>query len=153
MPQELLFELDDVRVTPHIARFGGTSYQIANIGSVRVVPLRKRNPVAVVVFLLGLGLLAVAIFGSYGNEPAEAKPSVVLAGLGMMLAACLLQFVWPRRVFVLMLKTPSGDVEALASRKKKFVFDVKQAVEQAFIARSRAHLAMSHDHVDHARRY
>jgi hypothetical protein len=55
-------------------------------------------------------------------------------------------------VFVLMLKTPSGDAEALTSRKKKFVFDVKQAVEQAFIARSRAHIAMSHDHVDLARR-
>jgi hypothetical protein len=31
-PQELLFELKDARVTPHIATFGGTSYQIANIG-------------------------------------------------------------------------------------------------------------------------
>ncbi len=153
MPQELLFELGDVRVTPHIAQFGGTSYQIANIGSVRVVPLKKRNPVAVVIFLLGLGLLAVAIFGHYDNEPAEAKSGVVLAGLGMMLAAGLLQFAWPRRVFMLMLKTSSGDVEALKSRKKKFVFDVKQAVEQAFIARSRAHLAMSHDHADPARRY
>jgi Family of unknown function (DUF6232) len=153
MPQELLFELGDVRVTPHIAQFGGTSYQIANIGSVRVVPLRRRNPVAVVMFLLGLGLLAVAIFGPYGDEPAEAKSVAALAGLGTMLAACLLQFVWPRRVFVLMLKTPSGDVEALASRQKKFVFDVKQAVEQAFIARSRAHIAMSHDHVDLARRF
>jgi Family of unknown function (DUF6232) len=153
MPQELLFELDDVRVTPHIAKFGGTSYQIANIGSVRVVPLRRRNPVAVVVFLLGLGLLAGAIFGPYGNEPAEAKSVAALASLGIMLAACLLQFVWPRRVFRLVLKTPSGDVEALTSRRKKFVFDVKQAVEQAFIARSRAHLAMSHDHVDLPRRY
>ena len=153
MPQELLFQLDDVRVTPHIVQFGGTSYQIANIGSVRVVPLKKRNPVAVVIFLLGLGLLAVAIFGPYGNEPAEAKSGVALAGLGAMLAACLLQFVWPRRVFVLMLKTSSGDVEALRSRKKKFVFDVKQDVEQAFIARSRAHIATLHDNVDLARRY
>jgi hypothetical protein len=34
MPQELLFELKGARVTPHIATFEGTSYQIANIGSV-----------------------------------------------------------------------------------------------------------------------
>jgi hypothetical protein len=27
MPQELLFELNGVRITPHIATFGGTSYQ------------------------------------------------------------------------------------------------------------------------------
>jgi hypothetical protein len=136
MPQELLFQLDDVRVTPHIAQFGGTSYQIANIGSVRVVPLKKRNPVAVVVFFLGLGLLAVAILGPYGNDLAEAKSGVAIAGLGILLAACLLQLVWPRRVFMLILKTSSGDVEALTSRKKRFVFDVKQAVEQAFIARA-----------------
>jgi hypothetical protein len=30
MPQELLFELNGARVTPYIATFGGTSYQIAN---------------------------------------------------------------------------------------------------------------------------
>src|SRR4051812_37292127 len=28
MPQELLFELNGARVTPYIATFGGTSYQI-----------------------------------------------------------------------------------------------------------------------------
>jgi hypothetical protein len=33
MPRQLLFELNDARVTPHIATFGGTSYQIATIGS------------------------------------------------------------------------------------------------------------------------
>jgi hypothetical protein len=60
MPQELLFELNGVRVTPHIAMFGGTSYQIANIGSVHVVRRKKRNPVAVVILLLGLGILGLA---------------------------------------------------------------------------------------------
>lgn len=135
MPQELLFQLDDIRVTPHVAQFGGTSYQMANIGSVRVVPLKKRNPVAVVIFLLGLGLLAVAVSGPYGIELAEAKAGVMVAGLGAVLAACLLQIVWPRRVFVLILRTSSGDLEALTSRKKKLVFDVKQAVEQAFVVR------------------
>ncbi len=58
MPQKLLFELKGARVTPHIATFGGTSYQIANIGSVHVArmasvwryshPLKYRflNPVS-----------------------------------------------------------------------------------------------------------
>lgn len=137
MTQELLlFELENVRITPHIAQFGGTSYQIANIGSVRVVSLKRRNPVAVVMFFLGLALLVVAFVGPYSVDFAEAKPSVVATGLGAMLAAFLLQLVWPRRAFMLILKTSSGDVEALTSRKKKFVFDVKQAVEQAFIARA-----------------
>ena len=47
MPQELLFELNGARVTPHIATFGGTSYQISNIGSVRVTQRKKYNPLAV----------------------------------------------------------------------------------------------------------
>ena len=47
MPQELLFELKDARVTPHIATFGGTSYQIANVGSVHVGRRKRSNPLAV----------------------------------------------------------------------------------------------------------
>ena len=64
MAQELLFELGDVRITPHLAQFGGTSYQISNIGSVRVIGRRKRNPVAVTLFLLH--------WPSYQREKAKA---------------------------------------------------------------------------------
>ena len=64
MPQELLFEVNDVRITPHVASLGSTSYQISSIGSVQVVRRKKRNPVVVVVFLLGLGVLATAIVAS-----------------------------------------------------------------------------------------
>lgn len=136
MPLELLFELDDVRITPDVAKFGGTSYQIANIGSVRVVPIRKRNPVAVIAFLLGAGLIAAAAAASRTTELPEKYFSLAVTGVAIMVAAFLLQLVWPRRAFKLVLKTSSGDVEALTSRRKKFVVDVKQAIEQAFIARS-----------------
>jgi hypothetical protein len=34
MPQQALFELNGALVVSHIAGFGATSYQIANIGSV-----------------------------------------------------------------------------------------------------------------------
>ena len=135
MPLELLFELDDVRITPHVAQFGGTSYQIASIGSVRVVRLRKRNPVAVIAFFLGLGLVAAAAAASRSQELAERYFPMAASGVGIVAAAFLLQLLWPRRAFRLILKTSNGDVEALTSRKKKFVFDVKQALEQAFIAR------------------
>jgi hypothetical protein len=136
MPLELLFELDHVRITPDVAKFGGTSYQIANIGSVRVVPLRKRNPVAVIAFLLGVGLIVAAAAASRTSELAEKYFSLAATGAGIMVAALLLQLVWPRRAYTLVLKTSSGDVEALTSRRKKFIVDVKQAIEQAFIARS-----------------
>jgi hypothetical protein len=136
MPLELLFELDDVRITPHVAQFRGTSYQIASIGSVRVVRLRRRNPVAVIAFFLGLGLVAAAAAAaSRSQELAERYFPMAASGVGIVAAAFLLQLLWPRRAFMLILKTSSGNVEALTSRKKKFVFDVKQALEQAFIAR------------------
>jgi hypothetical protein len=134
MPQELLFELDDVRITPHIGQFGGTSYQIASIGSVRVVQLKKLNPIAIAAFVLGLAVVGGAALVA-GKLP-DTSFSVAEAGVGVMVAAFLLQLVWPGRAFALVLKTPSGDVRALVSRKKKFVFDVKQALEQAFVARA-----------------
>jgi len=62
MPQELLFELNGALVTPHIATFGGTSYQISNVGSVRVMQRKKYNPLAIIISLLGLGIL------SYGRK-------------------------------------------------------------------------------------
>src|SRR6266852_4700725 len=123
MSQGLIFELDDVRITPYIAQFGGTSYQIASIGSVRVVPVKKRNPVAIIVFLLGVGLFVAAIVRSGSEELADANFPVAITALGVMFAAYLLQLVWPRRVFRLLLRTHSGDVEALRSSRAKFVLD------------------------------
>jgi hypothetical protein len=64
MSQDLIFELNDVRITPYIAQFGGTSYQIASIGSVRVVLVKKLNPVSIIVVLLGVGLFLAAIVRS-----------------------------------------------------------------------------------------
>jgi hypothetical protein len=52
-----LFELDEVRVTPYIAQFGDTSYQIAAISSVRAIRGKKLSRVAIFVFLSGVGLL------------------------------------------------------------------------------------------------
>jgi hypothetical protein len=130
MPQELLFELDDVRITPYIAQFGGTSYQIASIGSVRVAPLKKRNPVAVIVFLLGVGLSVAAIVRSGNEQLAEANFPVAATAIGVMFAAYLLQLVWPRRVYKLILQTHGGDVEALTSGRGKFVFDVSRLSKQ-----------------------
>jgi hypothetical protein len=114
---------------------GAASYQIANIGSVRVVKIRKLNPIAIIALFLGLALIVgAAIF--HGESP-ESGFSVAATGASIMVAALLLQLVWPARAFVLILKTSGGDVEALTSRKRKFVFDVKQAVEEAFIALAR----------------
>jgi Family of unknown function (DUF6232) len=137
MPQELLFELNGARVTPHIATFGGTSYQIATIGSVHVVRRRKYNPLAVIIFLLGVGILAAAVVKSRMTGLAEEYFSMAATGVAVMVAAFLLQLIWPGRVYVLVLRTSSGDVDAVISRNKEFVSNVQKAVEQAFVVRAR----------------
>ena len=133
LPQELLFEQNDVRITPHVASFGSTSYQISSIGSVQVVRRKKRHPVVVVVFLLGLGALATAIVASRATGLADDYFPMAAIGVSVMVAAFLLQFVWPRHLYVLVLRTSSGDVDALTSRKKQLVSNVRQALEQAFM--------------------
>ena len=133
MPQELLFEQNDVRITPHVASFGSTSYQISSIGSVHVGQRKKRHPVVVVVFLLGLGVLATAIVASRATGLADDYFPMAVIGVSVMVVALLLQSVWPRRLYVLVLRTSSGDVDALISRKEQLVSNVRQALEQAFM--------------------
>jgi Family of unknown function (DUF6232) len=136
MPQELLFEQNDVRITPHVASFGSTSYQISSIGSVHVVRRKKRKPVIVVGFLLGLGVLATAIVASRTTGLADDYFPMAALGVSVMVAAFFLQFLWPRRLYVLVLRTSSGDVDALISRKEQLVSNVRQALEQAFMIRA-----------------
>jgi len=95
MPQELLFELNGARVTPHIATFGGTSYQIANIGSVHVVRRKKYNPLAVIIFVLGLCILGAGIVKSHMTELMEEYSSMAATGVAVMVASVLLQLIWP----------------------------------------------------------
>ena len=133
LPQELLFEQNDVRITPHVASFGSISYQISSIGSVDVGQRKKRHPVVVVVFLLGLGALATAIVASRATGLPDDYFPMAAIGVSVMVAAFLLQFVWPRHLYVLVLRTSSGDVDALTSHKKKLVSNARQALEQAFM--------------------
>jgi Family of unknown function (DUF6232) len=143
MPQQLLFELDGARVTPHVATFGGASYQIANIGTVHVVRRRKYNPFAIIIFLLGLGILAAAIAKSRVTGLAEEYFSMAATAVAVMVASLLLQLIWPRREYVLVLRTSGGDVDALISRNKDFVSNVQKALEQAFVVRARSPLDLN----------
>jgi hypothetical protein len=137
MPQELLFELNGVRITPHIATFGGTSYQVANVGSVTVSRRKKLNPVAVIIFLLGLGILGFAIVNSRMTGVGEEYFSMALTGVAIMIGAVFLQLLWPGRAYVLLLRISSGEVNALTSRDKEFVYNVQKAIEQAFVVSTR----------------
>jgi hypothetical protein len=54
----------------------------------------------------------------------------------ILLVAALLQPAWPRRQYILILKTSGGDVDALISRKRDLVTLAKEAIESAFRARA-----------------
>ena len=136
MPQQLLLELNGARVTSHIATFGGTSYQIATIGSVHVERRRKYSPFAIMIFFLGLGVLVGALVKSRTTGLPEEYFSMAATAVAVMVASGFLQLIWPRRVYALVLKISGGDVDAVISRDREFVFNVQKAIEQAFVVRA-----------------
>ncbi len=139
MTQQLLFESGDIRITSTVAQFGDASYQIANIGSVGITQQRTRRPVTVAIFILGALVLAGSLLSQHFEMTATGTGSrsgqLTISGAVIMVGAGLLQLVWPGRRYLLIFKTSSGDIQALKSRKKDLVVRVKQAIEQAFIAR------------------
>jgi len=134
MSQGLIFELGNVRVTPFIAQFGETSYQITSISSVRAIQAKKLSRVAMVVFLIGVGLFIAAVARSGTEEQADANFPIAASAVGIVFLSLLIQLLFPRRIYKLVLRTVGGDVEALTSTRSKFILDVKQAVEDAFVA-------------------
>src|SRR5262245_28681939 len=128
MTQDLLFEKEDVRITRHVAYFGPTSYQIAAIGSVRIDRRTRANRLAIAAALIGVAVLVIAFL--------EQRQDVAIAGGVILLVAALLQVAWPRRHFILVLKTPGGEVAAYVSRKRDLVTRAKEAIESAFRARA-----------------
>ena len=134
MPQALLFELDDVRVTPFIAQFGGASYQIASISSVRAREAKGISRLALFLFILGVAVFVAAIAKSGTEAEADANFPIAVSAVGTMIFSFLVQLVLPRRVYKLILRTHGGDVEVMTSRRPKLVLDVKHAIEDAFVA-------------------
>jgi hypothetical protein len=82
---------------------------------------------AVIIFVLGLSILAAAIVKSRMTGLAEEYSSMAATGVAVMVASVLLQLIWPRRVYVLVLRTSSGEVDAVMSRNKEFAFNVQKA--------------------------
>ena len=98
---------------------------------------KKYNRLAAIVFVLGLAILVAAIVKSRMTGLAEESFSMAGTAIAVMIGSFLLQLIWPLRVYVLVLGTSGGDVEAIVSRNKEFVSNVQKAVEQAFVVRAR----------------
>jgi hypothetical protein len=133
MPQSL-FALQDARVTPYIAQFGGISYQIGSISGIRASEGKRLSWLAVFMFFWGVGLFVIAIATSGPEDHATANLPEALDAAGIVFFSFLIQLLFPRRVYNLILRTHGADVEVLASRQRKSILDVKQAVETALAA-------------------
>ena len=82
---------------------------------------KKYNPLAAIIFVLGLGIVAAAIVKSRMTGLAEESFSMAATGIAVVIGSFLLQLIWPSRVYVLVLRTSSGEVDAIVSRNKEFV--------------------------------
>ncbi len=130
MQENTLYHDRYVQITPSIARFGDTSYQTANIGSVRISETKKFRPLFVLIFVAGV---AMAIYGMLADD--EHARAVGTTGACLALVAAALQAIFPKKEYTVVLKTSSGDVEALHSPKRNYVSQVKVAIEDAFMVR------------------
>jgi uncharacterized protein DUF6232 len=123
--QELLYASKNVNITSTAAHFGNTTYQIANIGSVTIVDKRRLRGIAIALFLIGLALATQM----------NANQNMGAVGIGGLILSIIVQMVWPVRESTLVLKTSSGDIQAITSRDREYVDELKGAIEQAFAMR------------------
>jgi hypothetical protein len=142
MAVDVLLATGDVEITPKIARFGTSTYQIANIGGLTIDQTRWMNPVALFLLCFSLGTLfsglATGVYMSgMSLKSLRSDVSMYFFGAAAALGAIglLIQIIWPRRSLTLTLKTSSGDIEALASDDSAHVAAVQGALEQAFAHR------------------
>ncbi|MGI9408336.1 MAG: DUF6232 family protein [Hyphomicrobiaceae bacterium] len=122
--EELIYQIGDIIVSRTLARFGGISYPINGIGSVFV-----QKPNRIIYYAIGGALLVAGVFNvitSGGSDKAGAIP--VIVGLGLLVIGFT-------RTFNLVLRTASGDQQALKSRNAGKVINEKKAIEKAVALR------------------
>jgi len=133
MSEDLLLKAGSIEIGTKVARFGGISYQVANIGSVAVYSVRRINPIAAIIFLIGV---AAGLFGFNLKPPqSEQAPIFVAVAVTLVVVGIIIQMLWPKREFTFVLKTSSNDVQKIVSRDGESLYAIHRAVEGAFIDR------------------
>jgi hypothetical protein len=120
MAEEVIFQQGSVSVTKTLVRIGNKSYPVNGIVSVFV-----RN-VGVVWWAAIVGAIAILIGISNAGGGQGSQNFIV----GLVIGGGLIVYALTRPS-VLVLKTAGGDVDALVTRDKAFLNDVKGAIEEA----------------------
>jgi hypothetical protein len=133
MSEQMILKLEGVEITTKIAKFGNTSFQVSNIGSVSVYTARKINPIAAVIVIAGVAA------GFYANNlsthGADASSASWVAA-ALILGGTLLQLFWPKKEFTFVLKTSSSDVHKIVSENGKYLDSLQEAIEVAFVSQT-----------------
>ncbi|MBB6262664.1 hypothetical protein FHS77_003246 [Paenochrobactrum gallinarii] len=120
MTDTIHFQSGNIIIGSKVARFGSTSYPIANIGSVSTQDLGRGAGASWGVFFILVGIIFLAF------QP--------MLGLGIITAGTYL-FYNSKHSTALLLRTSSGDVQAFRSHDPKLVNDMKEALEAAFMSK------------------
>jgi hypothetical protein len=120
-PAEVLFTIQNVRVTPHVIQVGGTTYQIANITSLSTVvddSLRRAG-----IAMVALGFLLLAVWQAWIAGLAAATAGFFMIHFGV--------------VFVLVLTTGAAEQHVLRSRERAIITRTANAINVAMSRRGR----------------
>ena len=122
MSEQIFFEHDGVRVSS--ARFvvKGATYPISAITSVRAVRSKTFPLLAIVLILIGFGILL-------GGEP-----TLLIFGL----ATIALGVVWiikKKELYSVVLQTSSGESQVLESQDRQYIHSVVDALNNSIVQR------------------
>jgi Family of unknown function (DUF6232) len=119
---EALLSAGQISISQTIAKFGDTSYPIANIGAVSIEePPHPLTGIGVALVVIGIGLM---IFSSFIN--------------GLLVGALGAAMAWhfsDKGSAKLMLRTSSGNQQAFESKDRALVRKLKTSIEEAIAAR------------------
>lgn len=130
MSSNALFENDSIVITPAVARFGPVSYQVATIASVAVYHRQKLSPIAVFLVTAAVALMTFAYLGRE-QYPDYSVWSAIAAPISLVLGVAWQRFR-PAMEYSFTMKSTSGEAETVTSRDRDQVFELKEAIEQAF---------------------
>jgi hypothetical protein len=128
--EDVLLRAGSIEITTKIARFGGISYQMSNVGSVALYHVRKFNPIAVLMFLAGL---AAGVQGANLKGPQADQAQIYFAiAVTLIILSIIVQSFWPKKEFTFIIKTSSNDVYKIVSPNGDGLEAIQRAVETAF---------------------
>ncbi|WP_276120362.1 DUF6232 family protein [Pararhizobium qamdonense] len=122
MSDGTFFNQNDVKIDKNLARFGTTSYPIANIGSVSVKKLGAggQAPIGGLIALFGIYLALL-----------QHKTAL---GVGMIVVGVVMYYL-AKPKYAILLRTSSGDQQAFESKNESLVSEIKNALETAIVTR------------------